>query len=696
MDPQARQQLESSVEEFFARGGPLSQSLEAWEHRPGQCDMASGVAASLGERRHLVVEAGTGTGKTLAYLVPLALAGKRAVVSTATKNLQEQLVRKDVPFLESVLGQKLSVAVMKGRGNFLCLQKLADMRGKPTLSGLSEVTEFGLIRDWAERTTEGDRAELPKLPGDSKLWPRLDARREACTGRRCALFDDCFVTKMHRRAREADLIVVNHYLFFADLALRKDDFGAIIPDHQAVVFDEAHEIERIVGKFFGVYLSHGQIEELARDIGIAAKRANFGSSKLTKGLKGLRAVSGRFFDCFTDRFGKGSTRERFRGRSEFREGNGQQYRELVLALQGIEGHLGLVKDRSKETDPLRGRVRMLRLTLRILLSDIDPGLAEEAYRHPVLTNLIEDNRGNFVYWLEKRRKGVSVQATPIEVSSILDEALFDGGGGSVILTSATLAVNGEFEFIRGRLGLHSSNEMVVPGHFDFRKQALLYIPRSMPEPKSPDFTPRAAREILELIRLSKGRAFVLCTSYLHMRNLHKRVSAATPFRCLIQGRGSNEAVLEKFRSTPQCVLFATFSFWQGVDVPGEQLSCVIVDKLPFAVPSDPIVEARIDQIRRHGGHPFFDYQIPSAALALKQGFGRLIRATTDRGVLALLDNRLVTKRYGQVFLNSLPDYPRTSDIGDVAKFFNGGGGSRTTLRQAARRRPRRRRAGPGW
>ena len=339
---------------------------------------------------------------------------------------------------------------------------------------------------------------------------------------------------------------------------------------------------------------------------------------------------------------------------------------------------------------------MLRVTLRVLLSDVDSRLAEEAYRYPVLTNLIEDNRGNFVYWIEKRGKSVAVRATPIDVSSILDEALFDGGGGSVILTSATLAVNGEFEFIRGRLGLRASNEMVVPGHFNYREQSLLYIPRAMPEPRSPDFTSRAAQEILQIIRLSKGRAFVLCTSYHHMRILHKRVSAVTRFRCLIQGQGSNEAVLEKFRRTPNCVLFATLSFWQGVDVPGEQLSCVIVDKLPFAVPSDPIVSARIDQIRQHGGHPFFDYQIPSAALALKQGFGRLIRAATDRGVLALLDGRLVTKRYGQVFLNSLPDYPRTGDLRDVAKFFKARGGSRRAIRQAVRRPPRQRRAGRRW
>ena len=679
-----------SVDEFFRPGGLLSESLDTWEDRPGQYEMATGVAEAIHERRNLIVEAGTGTGKTLAYLVPLVLTGKRAVVSTGTKNLQEQLIRKDVPFLEEVLDHKLQVAVMKGRNNFLCRQKLADQEGKPKLEGLEEVSEFSLIRAWADRTQTGDRAELPELRGDSKLWPRLDARREACTGRRCELFDQCFLTKMHQRAREADLIVVNHHLFFADLSLRRDDFGSIIPNYQGVVFDEAHEIEGVVGQFFGVRVSSFQFNELARDIRNAAKKGGFGSTRLNRGLKAFQDSSKEFFELF-DEF---ESRQRFAERAAFRKQHFEQYHALLKAIEGLHSHLSLTKGRSDETDPLKNRAQLLGLTLRTLLADVDGALADQAYEYPVLGLLVEDNRGNFVYWVEKRRKNVFLQATPIEVNSILHETLFEHQG-SVILASATLAVDGSFDYIRGRLGLGSANELVVPGHFDYGRQALLYVPRYMPDPRSPDYSRRAVEEIKQLLRLSRGRAFVLCTSYQQMRKLHKAVSFTIEYRCLIQGQGPNAVVLDEFRKTPNCVLFATYSFWQGVDVPGEQLSCVIVDKLPFAVPSDPVVEARIKRIRREGGNPFWEFQIPAAALTLKQGFGRLIRRATDRGVLALLDNRIATKGYGKIFLNSLPNYARTSRIQDVAEFFgaNMDGGDSRQFRRAARQPRRRRRAG---
>ena len=683
---------ELSVEDFFRPGGHLSESLPDWEDRPGQYQMAVEVETALAERRHLVVEAGTGTGKTLAYLVPLVVAGKRAVISTGTKNLQEQLVRKDVPFLESVLGHKLRVAVMKGRANFLCRQKLVDMQGKPALQGLSEVTELSLIGKWAEGTETGDRSELPELPEDSKLWPRLDARREACSGRRCALFDDCFITKMHQRAREADLIVVNHHLFFADLALRRDDFGSIIPNYQGVVFDEAHEIERVVGQFFGVRLSNHQFEELARDTQAAAKKVGFGSPQLTKSLNGLRACSKAFFDLFDG----APPRETFSERAAFRKREAATYQALLKSIEGLESHLHLVKNFPDDTGPLKSRAQMVKLVLRILLADVDHAVAKEGYEFPVLTLLLEDDRGDFVYWLEKRGKGVYLQATPIQVASILHETLFDGGA-SIVLASATLAVDGEFEYIRGRLGLSVSNELLVPGHFDYRRQALLYLPRDMPEPWSEEFSRRAAEEILQLLRISRGRAFVLCTSYQQMRRLHKQVSFAIEYPCLIQGQAPNAVVLDEFRNTKNCVLFATYSFWQGVDVPGEQLSCVIVDKLPFAVPSDPVVKARIERIRRHGGNPFREYQVPSAALALKQGFGRLIRRRTDRGVLALLDGRIVGKAYGRIFLNSLPDYGRTRSLHDVEEFLGGPpfGDAARPVRRVARRQPGRRREAPG-
>ncbi len=656
---------ELTTEGFFRPGGLLSESMRSWEDRPGQYDMASGVENAISERRHLIVEAGTGTGKTLAYLVPLILTGKRAVVSTGTKNLQDQLIRKDVPFLESVLGGRLRVAVMKGRSNFLCIQKLEDMEAKPRLEGVDALTDFALIRQWSKKTETGDRAELTDLPANSKLWNELDARREACTGRKCEKFEDCFVTRMHQRAHESDLIVANHHLFFADLSLRRDDFGPIIPPYQAVVFDEAHEIESVVGQFFGAHLSNFQFNELVRDTRAAAKQEGFGSKSLDRRLRALSAASKEFFSLFDDQ----PSRATFEERTEFRQRNSAQYGTLLTALDGLEAALGLLKDPPEAVGTLRSRTRTHRLTLRVLLSDVEPHEAAEIHEHPVLSLLIEDRYDNFVYWLEKRGRGVFLQATPIDVAPILDDALFRDGS-TAVLASATLAVDGSFEYIRARLGLHASNELAIPGHFDFRSQALLYLPADMPDPNTEEFSHRAASEILQLLELSRGRAFVLFTSYQQMRRVHEEVARSLSFPCLIQGRGSNATLLERFRRTKNCVLFATASFWQGVDVPGEQLSCVIIDKLPFAVPSDPIVKARIDQIREAGGNPFRDYQIPAAVLSLKQGFGRLIRSATDRGVLALLDNRIVKKAYGKIFLDSLPNYARTSRLEDVAEFFD--------------------------
>lgn len=681
---------------FFDHGGPLSSGLPGWEYRQGQSDMAAAVAAALGEQRNLVVEAGTGTGKTMAYLVPLILSGKSAVVSTGTKNLQEQLVRKDVPQLEKALGRRVRVAVMKGRSNFLCLQKLREMEGRPTLAGLEQLSEFTLIRKWSESTQHGDRAELAELPEGSRLWARLDARRDACSGRKCEFFRDCFLTKMHERAQKADLIVVNHYLFFADLALRRDDFGSVIPDYQTVVFDEAHELERIVGYYFGVQFGSAQVQDLARAVQEAAVRAGFGSTGLTRALSRLRNAVKAFFDKVAGLLSSQQTRERFRDRSAFRLRNRAEYQDLLRRLKDLESVLQATEGKPDEVGPLQGRARAAALTVRVLLGDLDEAARKEAYKEPYLTHLVEDNRGNFVHWIEKRPKSVAVRATPIDVGPILHEELFQRGGGSAILTSATLAVNGEFDYIRGRLGLQASNELLVPGHFDYARQALLYVPQHLPEPSNPAFAAHAAQQVLELVRCSQGRAFVLCTSYKNMRELHSRVSGATDYACLMQGQGSNAALLEEFRSTPHCVLFATFSFWQGVDVAGEQLSCVIIDKLPFAVPSDPVVAARVEQIRRHGGHPFLEYQIPTAALALKQGFGRLIRQATDQGVLALLDVRVQTKPYGSVFLNSLPRYRLTRDLGEVASFFSRRRGGPNRIRPAARRRPRRRRAGRNW
>ncbi len=635
-----------TVRQFFGRKGLLSEWHANYEYRAGQLAMAEAAESALAEKKHLIVEAGTGTGKTLAYLVPALLSGKRVVISTGTKNLQEQLFFKDIPFLERHLGP-LRASYMKGRGNYACRQKIYDAEKEPILDGLEEVADFRVIREWEKTTETGDRSEIKTLPEASTAWAKIDARSELCSGQKCPQFERCFITAMHQRAQASDIIIVNHHLFFADLAVKggpMGEAGGIIPDYGAVIFDEAHDIEDVAGQYFGTSVSTYQFEELTRDVAGLAHRKNFASQELERILITLGDRAAHFFGLF----GAAEGRTGFRSHEAFLIQHEEKYRDILAALEIVALQLELLRAAPEEAIPLVNRAR-------------------EISRR--LTFWMESGNKAYVYWIERRGRGTFLQATPIDVSQLLDERLFDAID-TAILTSATLAVAGEFEFTKQRLGLRNARTLVVESHFDYRQQALLYVPQELPDPRSPAFTSAAAREIIEILMHSRGRAFVLFTSYQQMRLIYDKVSLEVPFETLMQGTGPRNALLEEFRATRNCVLFATSSFWQGVDVPGEQLSCVIIDKLPFAVPSDPVVEARIAAIRNEGGDPFSGYQVPQAAIALKQGFGRLIRSRTDRGVLALLDNRITKTRYGQIFFDSLPDYAFTTKRDDVERFFD--------------------------
>ncbi len=672
----------ATLHQFFAPGGVLSHTHPAYEFRRGQLQMAQAVEQALEEKRHLIVEAGTGTGKTLAYLLPVIRSGKRVIISTGTKNLQEQLFYKDVPFLEQALigtsdaasvssdtpRRGLSVCYMKGRNNYLCRKKLYDLTDQPVLSGLEEIEQYRAIAAWEKTTATGDRAELGELPETSALWHKLDARAEACLGQKCSEWERCFVTEMRRRGMESDIIIVNHHLFFADLAIKLQAEGApdagILPEAAAVIFDEAHELEDVAGNYFGISVSNLRVDDLARDIEASLQHHHIMSASLSGALGSLREKSQFFFSLLPPGVGRFA----FETRREFLEENGDEFLAFNQSLTRLAGELENLPQKPEEVFNFVRRSQELQVQL---------------------TFAMESDDRNTVFWIERRagrgpnssrkqaapdrtaRQNVFLQATPIDVGPILRECLWSQLECAV-LTSATLAVGGGFEYIRQRLGLEHARESVLPSHFDYESQALLYVPPDLPDARTPQFTAKAAERIRKLLEITRGRAFVLFTSYAQMNDVYHRLLGELDFPMLRQGDAPKSALLDEFRLTPNAVLFATSSFWQGVDVQGEQLSCVIIDRLPFAVPSDPVVAARVKAIDAEGGNAFFQYQVPAAVITLKQGFGRLIRSLHDRGLLVLLDNRILKKQYGRVFIESLPNYKKTTDLRVVEEFFGVG------------------------
>ena len=613
---------------FFGADGLLARVLPGYEERPAQQRLSEAVKGVLEEGGLLLAEAGTGTGKTLAYLLPAVELGRRVVVSTGTKNLQEQLVSKDIPLLAKALGRDLSVAVMKGRGNYLCLLRHESFDKGGTFRRADEVPLFQNVQAWATRTETGDRAEVPDLPDSVDFWREISASSENCIGQSCSLYDACFVTKMRQRALEADIVVVNHHLLCADLAVKEGSYGQVIPPYDTVILDEAHLVEDVATQYFGVQVSSYRVEELTRDVERELKAAELDARDVRAEVASVRMRAERFFKQLARERSRPLAKDWITSRAT------EEALALLQRLEGMRTALLAIPDRPETLSSLAGRSLALAGELAFLFK------AEE---------------DTHVYFIETRGRGVFLRAMPLDVSDRLTELLF--------------AVDGGFTFVKDRLGIESTDEILLPSPFYFEEQAVLYVPRRMPDPPDPTFVDHAAEEIVKILQVSEGRAFVLFTSYANMNGVAERIAGRVDYPLFIQGEAPKGALLDTFRQTPHAVLLATASFWQGVDVVGEQLSCVVIDKLPFASPGDPVVGARIDRLKKNGGNPFGDYQVPVAVLTLKQGLGRLIRSANDTGILAVLDSRLVRKSYGRRFLDSLPPARLVHDLAEVERFM---------------------------
>jgi len=618
------------VDRLFAPGGRLEQVMPGYEPRAEQATLAGAVTAALASGEHLLAEAGTGTGKSLAYLIPALESGQRVLVSTATKSLQEQLLTKDVPVTAAALGRDVRVAVLKGRQNYLCRHGLHGfgLLGGQLFPDAEDAAAFEAMRGWIETTETGDRAELEAEPPDA-VWAEIAVGADRCLGRRCAFAGLCFSEAARERASHAELVIVNHALYFADLGLRsRTDSPAVLPEHDAVIFDEAHRLEESAATWLGGRVSGPVLHRLLRDTDRACREAALPVP--ARALDRVEDAGRRLLAAVAPATGRRRLRE---VPEEPARLLAQRLAELAAALAGSKDEVDAVGKRA------------LRLAA-------DVGACLDA------------DDGNRVVWAEPE----TLAWAPVDVAPALQELLW-GAGPTAVLVSATLTTGESFSFVRERLGLREADEVAVGSPYDFRSQALLYLPRGLPDPRAEGGLDRVVEEVAALCRISAGRALVLTSSYRALEAIVAGIRGRVPYEVLAQGDAPRERLLERFRDEVASVLVATSTFWQGIDVPGESLSLLVIHKLPFAAPGDPLVEARCERIDALGGDWFREYSLPSAVLQLRQGFGRLIRSHADRGVIAILDPRVGSKPYGRAFLESLPPCPVTAERGAVADFF---------------------------
>lgn len=640
------------MKRFFGPEGLLAQNIPSFEFRDLQLKMAEAIADSLENGTSLLVEAGTGTGKTWAYLIPSILSGKKVVISTGTKTLQDQIFDHDIPLLKRLFFPKLKAVCIKGRRNYLCKRRLREFAYQPSLWNKQEAKLFVRLQKWAVRTNVGDRAEISWLPDHFQSWNEICSSREQCLGPQCEDHSRCFLTLLRQRASRADLLVVNHYLFFADLAVQKMGFGEIIPEHEAVIFDEAHQLEDIIASYFGIQLSNFKLYELTQDTLKEFRKESKQTRKfqeIHKLIQHVDVLSRQLYQKLSSR-SPGTSQGRFPlDLEELGKDFAEVCRVLLHTLEQLGASLNSYLDIYPSLELCKRRALEMVESFQVLLSQQDASL---------------------VYWYELTSQGFFMNGTPIEIAPILQEHLFTRTS-SVIMTSATLSAAGSFSFLRERLGIPpESKESIFLSPFSFKEQALLYIPNPFPEPKEPVFCDCVAKAALEILTKTHGRALFLFTSYQNLRQVHGHLKDRLPFPLLVQGQKPKRVLLSEFKERIESVLLATNSFWQGIDVPGEALSCVIIDKLPFDVPDDPLTAARMERLAQQGKSPFFHYQIPRAVIHLKQGIGRLLRSSRDRGIVVIFDVRLLTKNYGRLFLKSLPPYRMVHRIESLDHFLN--------------------------
>ncbi len=632
-----------SVAEHLGPAGPLAAAVPDYAPRAEQQEMAEAVARAIEDYRVLVCEAGTGTGKTFAYLVPGVLSGRKVIVSTGTKSLQEQLYYRDLPVVLKALRSPARVALLKGRANYLCRHRLSAALADPTGQRPEVIDDLYRVADWATATGTGDISEVADVSEDAPAWRQATSTADSCLGQDCPELPDCFVLQARRAAMEADVVVVNHHLFFADMVLREEGFGELLPGADAVVLDEAHQVPEIATQFFGNAVSARQLLELARDT-ITAHHQEAGD---TPELVELAAGLDRRARALRAALPAGSLRMSWPDLTS-RQGAPDALRDLAAALHRLGEALAAVSERGR--DLTRCHRRCLELGERLSLT----------------TGALHDD---YLQWVEVSHRSFTFHITPLDISTPFAGTV-SARKCAWIFTSATLAVAGRFEHFAKRLGLENQEECLWESPFDFAHQALCYIPAGLPEPNAENYTARVVEAAVPVLKASGGRAFLLFTSYRALREAARELPHWLDYPLFVQGDAPRSRLLEQFRSTPEAVLLGTSSFWEGVDVRGEALSCVVIDRLPFGSPSDPLLQARSRSIRERGGNPFVEHQLPQAVIALKQGVGRLIRDPSDRGVLVLCDPRLRVRSYGRVFLASLPPVPVTEDVDEVRRFFD--------------------------